>query len=97
MRKLVWIAAGFGTAAFLSEYVLPIPGLPYIAAALAVCALVFLPRKCRRPRAALLLFSAAADRDTITLEDALAKIKIYGDRKDSDILAMGHVQSYAKN
>ena len=60
MRKLVWIAAGFGTAAFLSEYVLPIPGLPYIAAALAVCALVFLPRKCRRPRAALLLFSAAA-------------------------------------
>ena len=32
-----------------------------------------------------------------TLEDALAKIKIYGDRKDSDILAMGHVQSYAKN
>ena len=32
-----------------------------------------------------------------TLENALAKVKIYGDRKDSDILAMGNVQSYAKN
>ena len=36
MRKLTWAAVGFGCAAFLAEYVLPVQGLPYIAAALDV-------------------------------------------------------------
>lgn len=36
MRKLTWAAIGFGGAAFLAEYILPLQGLPYIAAALAV-------------------------------------------------------------
>ena len=60
MRKLVWITAGFAAAAFLAEYMLPIQGLPLIAAALAVCSLLFLPWKRVRGRAVLLLLSAAA-------------------------------------
>ncbi|MGM9615358.1 MAG: DNA internalization-related competence protein ComEC/Rec2 [Oscillospiraceae bacterium] len=36
MGKLVWAAIGFAAAAFGAEYFLPIAGLPYFAAALAV-------------------------------------------------------------
>ncbi len=62
MRKLVWIAGGFAAAAFLAEYFLPVRGLPYIAAALALSGALLVPlRKLRiRPAGMLLLFSAAA-------------------------------------
>lgn len=39
MRKLTWVAVGYAAAAFLAEYFLPVQGLPYFAAALAL----FLP------------------------------------------------------
>lgn len=61
MRKLTWAAIGFGTAAFLAEYFLPVRGLPYFAAALALfLPLCFLLRGKRRLRAALCLVSAVA-------------------------------------
>ena len=62
MRKLVWAAIGFSSAAFLAEYLLPAPGLPYLAAALVFLALPpLLLRRIRfRAQAALLLLSAAA-------------------------------------
>ena len=60
MRKLVWAAAGFASAAFLAEYLLPTQGLPYIAAALAVCSAVFLPWRRGRRRAMTLVLAAAA-------------------------------------
>ena len=59
MRKLVWAATGFASAAFLAEYLLPTQGLPYIAAALAVCSLGFLPWKRGRRQAMTLVLSAA--------------------------------------
>ena len=60
MRKLVWAATGFASAAFLAEYLLPTQGLPYIAAALAVCSAAFLPWKRGRRQAMTLLLAAAA-------------------------------------
>ena len=60
MRKLVWAAIGFASAAFLAEYLLPTQGLPYIAAALAVCSAAFLPWKRGRRQAMTLLLAAAA-------------------------------------
>lgn len=61
MRKLTWAAIGYAAAALLAEYVLPVSGLPLYAAALAVCALLFLPvrRGKLRARAMILLLSAA--------------------------------------
>ncbi len=58
----MWIAGGFAAAAFLAEYLLPVRGLPYLAAALALCGAVCVPlkRMKARPKAMLLLFSAAA-------------------------------------
>ena len=41
MRKLAWAALGFAIAAGLAEYVLPVQGLPYIAAALGLISTVF--------------------------------------------------------
>ena len=60
MRKLVWAAIGFASAAFLAEYLLPTQGLPYIAAALAVCSAAFLPWKRGRRQAMTLVLAAAA-------------------------------------
>lgn len=60
MRKLTWAATGFAAAAFLAEYLLPVQGLPYLAAALAA----FLPLcfflKGRGRRRAMLCLAAAA-------------------------------------
>lgn len=60
MGKLVWAAIGFAAAAFGAEYFLPIPGLPYFAAALAVLspAAFLLKRKYRRPAQGILLSAA---------------------------------------
>ena len=62
VRKLAWAALGFAAAAALAEYILPVRGLPYIAAALAVSALLSLAlrRAAARKRALLLLLAAAA-------------------------------------
>jgi len=59
VRKLVWAATGFASAAFLAEYLLPIQGLPYIAAALAACSPLFLPWKRGRRQAMTLVLAAA--------------------------------------
>ena len=61
MGKLVWTAIGFAAAALAAEYFLPISGLPYIAAALAVFSLLsLLLRGKRRRNTLILLLSAAA-------------------------------------
>lgn len=55
--KLVWVAAGFTAAVLGAEYFLPVSGLPYFAAALAVLSLpaLFLPKKRRAPVMAAVL------------------------------------------
>ncbi len=60
MGKLVWAAAGFTAAALAAEYLLPIAGLPYIAAALAVLSAAALLIRGRARRVALTLLLAAA-------------------------------------
>ncbi len=61
MRKLTWAAIGFGCAAFLAEYFLPVQGLPYIAAALVVfLGLSFLLKGKARYRALICLGAAVA-------------------------------------
>ena len=61
MRKLTWAAIGFGCAAFLAEYVLPVQGLPYIAAALVVfLGLSFLLKGKARHKALICLGAAIA-------------------------------------
>lgn len=58
--KLVWVAAGFTAAVLGAEYFLPVSGLPYYAAALAVLSLtaLFLPKKRRAPVMAAALSAA---------------------------------------
>lgn len=60
MRKLAWAALGFAVACGLGEYLLPIKGLPYFAAALAISSLAALPlkKKVRRRAVIFLLFAA---------------------------------------
>ncbi len=60
MGKLVWAAIGFAAAVFAAEYLLPLPGLPYFAAALAVLSPAALLLKGRSRRNALLLTLSAA-------------------------------------
>lgn len=61
MRKLTWAAIGYGAAAFLAEYFLPVQGLPYLAAALALfLPLCFLLKGENRLRTVLCLGAAAA-------------------------------------
>ena len=62
MRKLAWAALGFAAAAALAEYILPVKGLPYVAAALALLSLcsLLLRRRALRKRAFLCLLAAAA-------------------------------------
>ena len=62
LGKLVWAAAGYTAAALAAEYLLPTAGLPYFAAALAVCSAAALLLRGRARRAALtaLLAGAAA-------------------------------------
>ena len=61
MGRLVWVAAGFLAAVLGAEYVLPVQGLPYMAAALAaLCLPLLLLRGRRRESALLVLLSAAA-------------------------------------
>lgn len=61
MRKLTWAAIGFGCAAFLAEYILPVQGLPYIAAALVVfLGPCFLLKGKNRYKALICLGAAAA-------------------------------------
>ncbi len=58
--RLVWIAAGFAAAVLGAEYLLPVSGLPYIAAALAVlCFPLLFWKNGRREDILLLLLSAA--------------------------------------
>lgn len=58
--KLVWAAIGFAAAALGAEYILPIPGLPYLAAALAAFspAVLLFKKPYRRPALTLLLAAA---------------------------------------
>lgn len=60
MGKLVWAACGFAAAAFAAEYLLPISGLPLLAAALAVLSLFGLLLKGGSRRAAMTLTLCAA-------------------------------------
>ena len=61
MGRLVWVAAGFLTAVLGAEYLLPVQGLSYMAAALAaLCLPLLLLRGQRRESALLVLLSAAA-------------------------------------
>jgi len=49
LRTLAWAALSYAAAVFLAEYLLPVEGLPFIAAALAVCsAFCFLLRGVNR-------------------------------------------------
>lgn len=60
MGKLVWAAIGFSAAALAAEYFLPVSGLPYIAAALAVLSVFGLLLKGGRRRIAMTLALSAA-------------------------------------
>lgn len=61
MRKLVWAAIGLAAAALEAEYLLPVSGLPYIAAALALLSpAALLLRGVPRRAALLCVLSAAA-------------------------------------
>ncbi len=61
MRKLTWAAIGFGAGAFLAEYALPVQGLPYATAALALfLPLCFCWKGTARQRVALCLLAAVA-------------------------------------
>ena len=61
MGRLVWVAAGFLTAVLGAEYLLPVQGLSYMAAALAaLCLPLLLLRGQRRESVLLVLLSAAA-------------------------------------
>ena len=61
MGKLVWAAIGFSAAALGAEYFLPVTGLPYLAAALALIspAALLLRKRYRRPVMTLMLAAAA--------------------------------------
>ncbi len=60
MRKLAWAAGAFSAAVFLAEYLLPVKGLPYIAAVLLVVSpLSFLAKGKMRLRLFLSLLCAA--------------------------------------
>ena len=59
--KLVWAAIGYAAAVFLAEYVLPVRGLPYLAAALVFLSPgALLLQKSRRRPALILVLAAAA-------------------------------------
>jgi competence protein ComEC len=60
MRTLAWTAIHFAAAVFLAEYLLPVEGLPYIAAALVVCSAFGLALHGNRRRRALLAGLGAA-------------------------------------
>ena len=62
MRKLGWAALGFAAAAALAEYILPVEGLPYLAAALLLLSggSLLIRRRSVRVRAALCLLAGAA-------------------------------------
>ena len=62
MRKLGWAALGFAAAAALAEYILPVKGLPYLAAALLLLSggSLLIRRRSVRVRAALCLLAGAA-------------------------------------
>ncbi len=82
MRKLAWAALGFAAAAALAEYILPIRGLPYLAAALVLLSLCCIPlrRRLTRARAMICLLAAAAGllawwgRYTLIVAPAEAKV-----------------------
>ena len=60
MGKLVWAAIGFAAAAFGAEYFLPIAGLPYFAAALAVMSPAAMLLNKKRRAAVMTVFLSAA-------------------------------------
>ena len=59
MRKLAWAALGFAVAAGLAEYILPVQGLPYIAAALGLISTLFVFKRSAWGRKALVCCLAA--------------------------------------
>ncbi len=59
MRKLAWVALGFAAAAGLAEYLLPVKGLPYFAAALALLSPLCLLMRGGQRRKALVCVGAA--------------------------------------